>query len=57
MSFFGFDTTLPRDRNNQGFFSNQDAFAGLSSGNAAGDDDEMYVTSVNTIAALTDCII
>lgn len=34
MSFFGFDTSLPRDRGQQassskGFFSHQDAFAGL----------------------------
>jgi DNA topoisomerase 2-associated protein PAT1 len=44
MSFFGFDTTLPRDRGHQkaapGFAAPQDAFASLSSKNAA---DDAYV--------------
>ncbi|KAF2226774.1 topoisomerase II-associated protein PAT1 [Elsinoe ampelina] len=44
MSFFGFDTTLPRDRGQQdaprGFFDNrQDPFAGYS--NQAGDQEEI----------------
>ena len=32
MSFFGYDTTLPRDRppNSQGFFETPDPFAGVS---------------------------
>jgi DNA topoisomerase 2-associated protein PAT1 len=41
MSFFGFDTTLPRDRGHQagglGFSAPSDAFAGLSG--RANDDD------------------
>ena len=41
MSFFGFDSRLPRDRQNQGFFPSQDAFAALSSGNAAVNEEEM----------------
>lgn len=40
MSFFGFDTTLPRDRKVvPGFSSQHDAFAGLEGG---GDDDHAY---------------
>ena len=46
MSFFGFDTTLPRDRDgsqqptsSKGFFSQSDAFAGLSS-HGVGDADD-----------------
>jgi hypothetical protein len=44
MSFFGFDTSLPRDRghsSNAPGFGQHDAFAGLSSGGAA--DDDAYV--------------
>ena len=44
MSFFGFDTTLPRDRSHQksapGFAAPQDAFASLPTHSAA--DDETY---------------
>lgn len=47
MSFFGFDTTLPRDRTHQanapGFAQPHDAFAGLS-GNGEGEDAGAYVT-------------
>jgi len=39
MSFFGFDTNLPKQGSQgQGFFNQQDAFAGLSS-NAPADDN------------------
>jgi DNA topoisomerase 2-associated protein PAT1 len=41
MSFFGFDSNLPRDRghaSNAPGFGQHDAFAGLASG-GAGDDD------------------
>ncbi|OCL12033.1 hypothetical protein AOQ84DRAFT_312895 [Glonium stellatum] len=44
MSFFGFDTTLPRDRGHQtnapGFGQVPDAFAGLSGSGALKDDDD-----------------
>ncbi|KAK0311324.1 DNA topoisomerase 2-associated protein pat1 [Friedmanniomyces endolithicus] len=45
MSFFGFDTTLPRDRppppSGRGMFDQHDPFAGLGRGvSAAGDEDE-----------------
>jgi DNA topoisomerase 2-associated protein PAT1 len=44
MSFFGFDSTLPRDRNQQsnsrGMFDSHDPFAGLSRG-AQEEDDEV----------------
>lgn len=43
MSFFGFDTNLPRDRGHQANapgFGQHDAFAGLSGGAA---DDDAYV--------------
>ncbi|KAJ5951863.1 Topoisomerase II-associated protein PAT1 [Penicillium vulpinum] len=42
MAFFGFDTTLPRDRNGpgaRGFFENPDPFADIARANALGDDD------------------
>jgi DNA topoisomerase 2-associated protein PAT1 len=44
MSFFGFDSNLPRDRGHQANapgFGQHDAFAGLSSGGAG--DDDVYV--------------
>lgn len=48
MSFFGFDTTLPRDRGHPssapGFGQAQDPFAGLSGGGEDGEDD-VYVFS------------
>ncbi|KAJ5199679.1 Topoisomerase II-associated protein PAT1 [Penicillium cf. griseofulvum] len=42
MAFFGFDTTLPRDRDGpgaKGFFENPDPFADIARANALGDDD------------------
>ena len=45
MSFFGFDTSLPRDRGhsaNAPGFGQHDAFAGLGGGAA---DDDAYVAS------------
>jgi DNA topoisomerase 2-associated protein PAT1 len=46
MSFFGFDTTLPKDRghstNAPGFGQAPDPFAGLGRA-AQGDDDDVYV--------------
>jgi hypothetical protein len=45
MSFFGFDASLPRDRGHQTSapgFGQHDAFAALSGG-AAADDDDAYV--------------
>ena len=45
MAFFGFDTTLPRDRaapsSSRGMFDSHDPFAGLSRGPAGDDDDEI----------------
>ncbi|KAF2148990.1 hypothetical protein K461DRAFT_247208 [Myriangium duriaei CBS 260.36] len=42
MSFFGFDTTLPRDRGERGFFgSNADPFAGYSATQRDDDDGEI----------------
>ncbi len=51
MSFFGFDTTLPRDRGHPvtapGFGQAPDPFAGLSRAPAkAEDDDDAYVLIV-----------
>ena len=47
MSFFGYDTALPRDRGHPstapGFGQAQDPFAGLSRGNLAEDEDDGYV--------------
>jgi DNA topoisomerase 2-associated protein PAT1 len=48
MSFFGFDSNLPRDRghaSNAPGFGQHDAFAGLASGGAG--DDDMYVVRQN----------
>jgi DNA topoisomerase 2-associated protein PAT1 len=48
MSFFGFDSNLPRDRghaSNAPGFGQHDAFAGLASGGAG--DDDMYVVRRN----------
>jgi DNA topoisomerase 2-associated protein PAT1 len=50
MSFFGYDTTLPRDRppgNTKGFFETSDPFAGVSKsrvleGFRPEDDDDAY---------------
>lgn len=44
MSFFGFDTTLPRDRDrgpgaSKGFFENPDPFAEVARATALEDDD------------------
>lgn len=45
MSFFGFDTTLPRDRDpagpgaTRGFFENPDPFAEVARATALEDDD------------------
>ncbi|KAJ5558259.1 Topoisomerase II-associated protein PAT1 [Penicillium sp. DV-2018c] len=42
MSFFGFDTKLPRDRDGsgaKGFFETSDPFADIARANALGDDD------------------
>ncbi|KAJ5782266.1 Topoisomerase II-associated protein PAT1 [Penicillium paradoxum] len=42
MAFFGFDTTLPRDRDSsgaRGFFENPDPFADIARANALEDDD------------------
>jgi DNA topoisomerase 2-associated protein PAT1 len=43
MSFFGFDTTLPRDRQQggpaKGFFENPDPFAEVARAQALEDDD------------------
>jgi DNA topoisomerase 2-associated protein PAT1 len=57
MSFFGFDTTLPRDRggpnNGQGFFQTPDPFAGIprpDEGHDDGDDDGWV--STNSFIAL-----
>lgn len=48
MSFFGFDTTLPRDRGHPsaapGFSQAQDPFANLSGG-PGDDDDDGFVTA------------
>lgn len=48
MSFFGFDSALPRDRDQgakaPGFGQTPDPFAGLSS-YAGADDDDAYVNS------------
>lgn len=48
MSFFGFDSALPRDRDQgakaPGFGQTPDPFAGLSS-YAGADDDDAYVDS------------
>lgn len=44
MSFFGFDTNLPRDRGHPsaapGFTQTHDPFAGLSRGQGIEDDDD-----------------
>jgi DNA topoisomerase 2-associated protein PAT1 len=42
MAFFGFDTTLPRDRDGsgaRGFFETQDPFAQVAQASALEDDD------------------
>jgi hypothetical protein len=55
MSFFGFDTTLPRDKGHQksapGFGATQDAFDGLSSAQAA-NNDEMFIYSAGRVEEL-----
>jgi hypothetical protein len=51
MSFFGFDASLPRDRGHQTSapgFGQHDAFAALSGG-AAADDDDAYVGPLCTL--------
>lgn len=54
MAFFGFDTTLPRDRaapsNSRGMFDSHDPFAGLS--RDAGDDDDNVLNFDDTYDGL-----
>ena len=56
MSFFGFDTSLPRDRGHQsnapGFAAPQDAFASLS-GRGAANDDDAYVRPCQMVVQFT----
>jgi DNA topoisomerase 2-associated protein PAT1 len=58
MSFFGYDTTLPRDRpsgNTQSFFETPDPFAGVSRSRVLesfrddDDDDDAYAYSWSSI--------
>jgi len=55
MSFFGFDTTLPRDkpRTVHGFSAPDDAFAGLSAGPGE-NEAETYV--IDSWAELVACV-
>lgn len=53
MSFFGFDTTLPKDRpsgeQSRGIFENPDPFAEVAKARAQGlheDDDDAYVCGI-----------
>ncbi|KAJ5832791.1 hypothetical protein N7474_001102 [Penicillium riverlandense] len=59
MSFFGFDTTLPRDRDrdpgpSRGFFENSDPFADIARATANADEDDDAIDFEDTYDGLGD---